>query len=66
MTKIRNVSGVRQVVYGHGQAAPGEILQVPDAVAAELVRSPAWEPVEEPKASARDTGRKKDKEVTDG
>jgi|Deesub1362A_J573_1020465.scaffolds.fasta_scaffold01721_4 hypothetical protein len=66
--EVRNVSPVRQMVPGWGDAAPGECLRVAAAVAVHLVASGAWEEVAaHPRRQAGPKpAERKGKEVTDG
>ncbi|MFH1061112.1 MAG: hypothetical protein V1797_20815 [Pseudomonadota bacterium] len=47
MPLMRNKSATVQVVPGAGEAGPGQVLAVPEHLAAGLT-GPAWEPAEAP------------------
>ena len=69
LVKINNISGVRQIVPGHGSAGPGYFMHVPEGVAAQLCAgdNPAWElDKPEPKKPAKAAPAKPQKsEVSD-
>lgn len=52
--KVINALPVTQSVPGYGEAAPGKALEVPERVAAHLLRSEAWQ---EPKPREKKPGR---------
>ncbi|MFH1033597.1 MAG: hypothetical protein V1806_03745 [Pseudomonadota bacterium] len=42
MARVKNTSPAPLTVLGHGQAAPGQTLEVPEKVAGELIASGAF------------------------